>query len=89
MNVICIEEQAFYALLDKVYDHLENRININSSKWITDVEAMKLLNIKAKSTLQNLRDEGKIRFTHPQKRIILYDPKSINDYLDKHARNTF
>ena len=50
---------------------------------------MQLLNIKSKTTLQKLRDEGKIRFSQPQKKIILYDRDSIDTYLQQHARNTF
>ena len=58
-------------------------------KWISDEQAMQLLNIKSKTTLQKLRDEGKIRFSQPQKKIILYDRDSIDTYLQQHARNTF
>ncbi|MEP7218857.1 MAG: helix-turn-helix domain-containing protein [Bacteroidota bacterium] len=50
---------------------------------------MRLLNIKSRTTLQKLRDEGKIRFSQPQKKIILYDRDSIEAYLQKHAHNTF
>jgi hypothetical protein len=45
-----------------------------------------LLSIKSKTTLQKLRDEGKIRFTQPQKRLILYDRSSIAAYLERNAR---
>ncbi|MEQ8924332.1 MAG: helix-turn-helix domain-containing protein, partial [Fulvivirga sp.] len=58
-------------------------------KWIPTEDAMRLLGIKSKTTLQKLRDEGKIRFAQPQKRIILYDRESINEYLEKHAKETF
>ena len=33
-----------------------------------------------------MRDEGSIRFSQPQKRIILYDRDSDMGYLDKHAK---
>jgi hypothetical protein len=36
-----------------------------------------------------LRDEGKIRFSHPQKKIILYDRDSIGGYLEDNAQETF
>jgi len=42
-----------------------------------------------KTTLQKLRDEGKIRFSQPEKKIILYDSLSIDSYLEKHVRETF
>ncbi|RYZ84994.1 MAG: DNA-binding protein, partial [Proteobacteria bacterium] len=48
-----------------------------------------LLKIKSKTTLQKLRDEGKIRFSQPQKKLILYDRDSINTYLEQNAKKTF
>jgi len=48
-----------------------------------------MLRITSKSTLQKIRDEGKIRFSQPEKKIILYDLDSINEYLNKHAKSTF
>jgi len=89
MEVICLQTEAFYALIDEVIKRLDEKKNTKAEKWVTTEEAMRLLNIKAKSTLQIMRDEGKIRFTHPQKKIILYDRDSINEYLEKHARETF
>lgn len=61
MQVVCLEEEAFYALFDKVIQHLEEKTKHQPSKWIDGGEAMKLLNISSKTTLQKLRDEGKIR----------------------------
>jgi hypothetical protein len=58
-------------------------------EWLTPEAAMKLLNVKAKSTMQELRDRGKIRFSQPQKKIILYSRTSINEYLEANARNKF
>jgi len=89
MEVVCLQEEAFYALFDKVIEHVEGKIKDKPEKWIDGPEAMQILKIKAKSTLQNLRDEGKIRFSQPQKKIILYDRDSIMEYLEKHARETF
>ena len=89
MQVVCLQEEAFYALFDKVVEHIEAKRKDTLPKWIDGEEAMHLLNIKSITSLQKLRDEGKIRFTQPQKRTILYDRNSINDYLEKHARETF
>lgn len=89
MQVICLEEEAFYALVEQVVSRLKEKNNQIEDKWISDEEAMRLLNVKSKTTLQKLRDEGKIRFTQPQKKIILYDRESINSYLEQHARETF
>ena len=89
MEVICLEDSAFYALIEQVVARLKEKNSVEGEKWISDEEAMQLLNVKSKTTLQKLRDEGKIRFSQPQKKIILYDRDSINAYLEKNARNTF
>ncbi|SDN09720.1 helix-turn-helix domain-containing protein [Siphonobacter aquaeclarae] len=89
MQVICLEEAAFYELVEQVVARLKETNQQNVDKWIDDDEAMRLLGIKSKTTLQKLRDEGKISFSQPQKKIILYDRDSIDRYLTQHARNTF
>ena len=51
------------------------------------------MRFKAAATIvhqgQKLRDEGKIRFSQPEKKIILYDLDSIHAYLNKHSHATF
>jgi len=89
MEVVCLQEEAFYALFDKVVEHVESKRKDAPAKWIDAEEAMTLLNIKSTTTLQKLRDEGKIRFSQPQKKIILYDRNSIMEYIEQHARETF
>ncbi len=89
MEVICLEEEAFYSLFDKVVEHFEVKYMEKPKQWIDGAEAMSMLNISSKTTLQKLRDEGKIRFSQPQKKIILYDRNSINAYLEKHTREIF
>lgn len=89
MQVICLEEKAFYQLIECVVAKLKTQDNDVGDTWVSSEEAMRILNIKAKSTMQILRDTGKIRFSQPQKKIILYDRRSINAYLEVHAKNTF
>lgn len=89
MNVICLEDEAFYALIEKVISRIKDQNHIKEDKWISDDEAMRKLRITSRTTLQKLRDEGKIRYSHPAKKIILYDSDSINEYLEKNAKNTF
>jgi hypothetical protein len=84
-----MEDEAFYALFEKVVQHVNNKLPAQQKKWVSDKEAMKMLNITSKTTLQNLRDEGKIEFTQPMKKKILYNPESINAYLEKHKKKTF
>lgn len=88
MNVICLEEPAFYLLIETVVNRLKEKNHLVIDKWISGEEAMKKLRITSKTTLQKLRDEGKIRFSQPEKKIILYDSHSINEYLEKNAKET-
>lgn len=86
MKVICLEDDAFYSLVEQVVERIKHQNNITHDKWVTSEKAMEALNIKSKTTLQKLRDNGEIRFTQPQKKIILYDYDSILDYLEKHVK---
>ena len=89
MEVICLEDTAFFNLFDRVINHIKEKPGVKSDKWISGEEAMKMLRITSKATLQKFRDEGKFRFSQPEKKIILYDTDSINDFLNKHVKNTF
>lgn len=89
MEVICLEDAAFYKLIEQVVERMKSEGNAKAQKWINDEQAMQMLDIKSRTTLQKLRDEGKIRFSQPQKKMILYDVDSIHDYLETNARNTF
>ena len=90
LEIVCIESEAFYRLLENVMQHFKkNQKQQQSDKWISDVEAMRMLRIKSKTTLQKLRDEGQIRFTQPKKKLILYDTDSIREYLEDFVYEPF
>ncbi len=89
MEVICLEDKAFYALLQEVIKTIKDKNSISEDKWISDTEAMQKLRITSRTTLQKFRDEGRIRFSQPGRKLILYDLDSINEYIEKHAQNTF
>ncbi|WKD85249.1 hypothetical protein KCTC32516_00589 [Polaribacter huanghezhanensis] len=89
MEVICLQEEAFYQLVEQVVDRLKEKQNITQDKWISPERTMEILNIKSKTTLQKLRDKGSVAFTQPQKKIILYDYDSIIKYLNKHSKKLF
>jgi hypothetical protein len=88
MQVICLEEPAFYALVDQVVTYIKTKHEVKEDKWLSGEEAMKLLHI-GKTTLQKFRDEGRIRFFQADRKIILYDRDSINEYLDKNTKGSF
>jgi len=89
MEVICFQDEAFYRLVESVVYRMKEKQSAPGVKWISGEEAMELLHIKSKTTLQKLRDEGKIRFSQPEKKMILYDVDSINEYLIQNVRETF
>jgi hypothetical protein len=89
MEVICIQDKAFYALLEVVVQRVKETQGIKKDKWVSGEEAMQILRITSKTTLLKLRNEGSIRFSQPEKKIILYDTDSLLAYLEKHAKNTF
>lgn len=89
LEVICLESEAFYALVEEVVDRLKEKQGVTYDKWIADEEAMRLLRISSKTTLQKYRDEGFIRFSQPSKKLILYDRDSINEFLEKNSKDTF
>ena len=88
MEVICLETEAFYTLIEELYERLKEKENIQD-KWISKEEALGLLKVKSDTTLQKLRDEGKIRFSRSGDRKIVYDRESIESYLEQNASETF
>lgn len=89
MQVICLQDEAFYALINEVVERIKVQKPFTEDRWIATEEAMRKLRITSKTTLQKLRDEGKIRFSQPEKKLILYDTRSIDEYLEKHVKDTF
>lgn len=89
MNTICIEDVALYSRIEKVIDGIADRNPGKSDKWTTIDEAMSLLRIKSRTTLQKLRDESKIRVSYSGKRCVLFDGDFILIYLDDFAYETF
>lgn len=89
-TVICIRSTAFFALIDKVITHIDENYQLpKEAKWIDSDKAMELLNITSRTTLQNIRDSGKIRFSKTSPKNILYDRESVMKYIDDNAQETF
>ena len=88
MKVICREEQAFHDLLDKVVERLMEQRQ-EKPIWISGEEAMDLLKITSRTTLQKLKNEGHIKFSQPMKKLTLFSYQSILDYLEKHSKEPF
>ena len=89
LNIICLETKAFYALVDEVIRHVRQATPKHQERWIDDKDAMALLGVKSKTTLQKYRDEGLIRFSQPTRKTILYDRNSIMEFIEDNAKNPF
>jgi len=88
MEVVCLETKAFYELVDEVVERMMEQRK-EKPKWLSAEEAMQILKISSKTTLQKLRDEGHVKFSQPMKKLIVYDRQSILDYLEKHSHEPF
>lgn len=89
MEVICLQDEAFYALIEQVVERIKERHGVTEDRWLSPEEAMLKLRIASKTTLQKMRDTGAIRFSQPAKKIILYDSTSIEEYLEKNVKEMF
>ncbi len=89
LEIICIQSDAFYKLIEELIERFKLTQKPKEDKWISGPEAMKLLRIKSKTTLQKMRDEGNIRFSQPEKKIILYDADSIREYVEDFVYEPF
>ena len=88
MKVICLQEQAFYELVDSVVVKMMNQHH-EKPAWISVDEAMNMLKITSKTTIQKLKNEGHIKFSQPMKKLTLFSHQSILDYLEKHSVEPF
>ena len=85
----CLEDPAFHALIDEVANRLMTAYGNKPDKWISGEEAMKMLRISSKTSLQKLRDEGQVRFSSPLAKGFLYETESILELIEKNAHNKF
>lgn len=87
MEVITLEDKAFFALIDRVVAEVREKLTREPrSNWINSEEAMKMLNISSKTTFQKFRDEERIRYSKLEGTIILYDRNSIEEYIELNAK---
>jgi len=87
MEVIVIDSEAYRKMLkeltDRTMQSCEDYFKQKKSEWMDATEAKKLLGIKSKAKLQQLRDTMQIEFSQFGK-IIRYSRKSILDFLERH-----
>lgn len=88
MEVICLEDRALLHLVREVVKQIKEETKQIADPWIDGEEAMKILNI-GKTTLQNLRNTGSIKYTQPSRKVILYERASLYEYLNVHTKEKF
>ena len=71
MEVICLQDAAFYSLIDKATDHIREKYIVKEDKWNFDEEMMSKLRITSSTTLQNFHRQGKISSTQPERKLFL------------------
>jgi hypothetical protein len=80
---IMLESKAYYNMITEITKIVEEKIKSESKEdWIEEKEAMQLLGISSKSTLQKFRDEDRIKFSAITSKTIKYSKKSILQYIE-------
>jgi hypothetical protein len=88
MKLIVFQDEAYQQLVMEFRKMLVEAIaEVKQEEWLSPEETKKLLGIKSKSKLQQLRDTGEILFSQ-HGRIIKYSRQSINKFLLKHITKT-
>lgn len=89
LEVITIESEAFYALIDEVVERLREQEKVDDDIWIDKQEALKRLKCSG-NTLQKFRDNDEVRFSQaPDSNKIVYDKRSIDEYWERNAKKRF
>jgi uncharacterized NAD(P)/FAD-binding protein YdhS len=89
MDVIVINSDAYKMLVAEIRKTVRETVHEVAhpkSDWIGEKEAMDLLGVKSKTTLQNLRDSQEFKFSK-HGRIIRYSNKSILEFLERNSKH--
>ena len=89
MDVIVISSEAYRVMLaeiKKIVRETVKEVANPKSDWIGEKEALDLLGVKSKTTLQNLRDSQEFKFSK-HGRIIRYSNKSILEFLERNSKH--
>ena len=89
MNLICLDYAGIKQLAKEVADKLvKEAYGSEDNLWIDEKEAMHLLRINSKTTFQKYRDEGKFSFSRLSTKLILYNKRSILDFIESNSTST-
>ena len=89
-QTISINTDAFYELLDQVLQRITEVHGLEKAdRWVSADECMKILNIKSRTSLWELKSQGKIAYSQVSRKIVLYDRFSVLDYINQNRREAF
>ena len=88
MNIICLESKAFKALVREVVDQIKKEEIFQSDPWVNEEEAMKILDVSSKNTLQKYRDEGGIDHRRVSTKKIFYRRQSLYDFIENSPKTS-
>ena len=88
-ETICLESEAFEKLLATVAEHLREKYGHTQEEWLPEAEAMRLLNVSSKTTMSKWRSEGKLLYSQPAHKILLYSRSSILEFIEANSKHTF
>lgn len=78
IEIICLDSPALQKLITTLAQEVAN----NQMPWISEKEAMGLLQIASKTTFQKYRDTGRIQFRKLSSKHILYKRDSILAFIE-------
>ncbi len=82
LNIICIESNAFRALVSEVTTQMKEEFYGSMNPWIDEKEAMALFRITAKATFKKYCEEGNIVTSTLSNKKILYHRQSILNFIE-------
>ena len=83
MKIICLESQAFKALVSEVATQIKQEFSSSLDPWISEDEAKNLLRIDSKTTLHKYRSDGKIDYRKVSAKQTIYRRQSILDFIER------
>ena len=87
MKVICLESEAFEALVNRVAQQVKAEIFGNNDPFISEDKAMTIINVNSKTTMKKYRDDGRLEY-HKRKgsNRIYYKRESLINFLEKKSK---
>lgn len=88
-NFIVFEKEAYYNVLNEFLKIAKETVRKeNLSVWMSEEEAMNMLGVSSKSTMQKFRDEDRIIYSMVTAKNIRYNRESILNYIEQKSNRS-